>query len=346
MSFFIDNVEIGSAAPAYIIAEIGQAHEGSLGMAHAYVDAVAKAGANAIKFQTHFADEESTSDEPFRVKFSKQDATRFDYWRRMEFTDDQWFGLAEHCRSLGLTFMSSPFSTKAMALLEKIGVPAWKLGSGETLSKALVDRMINSKLPIIASTGMNNWTEIDDLVSILNDNKCDYCLMQCTSEYPTSFERVGINVLDEFALRYQCVVGLSDHSGSIYPSLLSMSRGCNIIELHVTFNKGMFGPDVSSSVTLDELELVIEARDAFFKMMNSNVDKNAASERLGSVREMFTKSLSLRQDGRAGDELRLSDLTLKKPGTGISKENLNDLVGRRLAKDVPSTRLLRWDDVI
>ena len=114
-----------------IVGEIAQAHDGSLGLAHAYIDAIARAGADAVKFQTHYADHESSADEPFRVKFSPQDATRYDYWKRLEFTPEQWIGLADHCRKKGLLFLSSPFSGYAIELLERCGVPAWKVASGE-----------------------------------------------------------------------------------------------------------------------------------------------------------------------------------------------------------------------
>ena len=124
-----------------IIAEIGQAHEGSIGMAHAYIDAVAKTGCNAIKFQTHIADAESSIHEPFRVKFSKQDATRFDYWQRMEFTLEQWKGLKTHCDEVALEFISSPFSNAAVDLLEKVGLLTYfdTIVDGNSVTKAKPD---------------------------------------------------------------------------------------------------------------------------------------------------------------------------------------------------------------
>ncbi|MGC8917653.1 MAG: N-acetylneuraminate synthase family protein, partial [Thermoanaerobaculum sp.] len=110
-----------------VIAEVAQAHDGSLGLAHAFIDAAADAGASAIKFQTHIAAAESTLGEPWRVKFSPQDRTRYDYWRRMEFTEEQWVGLREHAEERGLYFLSSPFSVEAVELLERVGVAAWKV---------------------------------------------------------------------------------------------------------------------------------------------------------------------------------------------------------------------------
>src|SRR5262245_66416611 len=122
---------ISNGAKAFIIAEVAQAHDGSLGLAHSLIDAAADAMADAIKFQTHIAAEESTREEPFRVKFSQQDATRYDYWRRVEFAPHQWAGLAVHARKRGLAFLSSAFSVHAVELVSKIGVDAWKLACGE-----------------------------------------------------------------------------------------------------------------------------------------------------------------------------------------------------------------------
>jgi N-acetylneuraminate synthase len=122
-------------------------HDGSLGLAHAFVDAIAAAGADAVKFQTHIAAAESTPAEPFRVKFSKQDETRYDYWKRMEFTESQWQGLADHARERGILFLSSPFSTQAVDLLHRIGMPLWKIASGETSNGLLLDRILDTGKP-------------------------------------------------------------------------------------------------------------------------------------------------------------------------------------------------------
>ena len=123
----------------YIIAEVAQSHEGSLGLAHSFIDAVAKSGADAVKFQTHIAEEESTPEEKFRIKMSSQDKDRFEYWKRMEFTESQWLELFKHCVDRNIDFISSPFSRKAISLLSRIGMKIWKLGSGEVLSNDLLD---------------------------------------------------------------------------------------------------------------------------------------------------------------------------------------------------------------
>ena len=196
-SFSIENRTIGNGAPAFLIAEVAQAHDGSLGMAHAYIDAAADAGADAVKFQTHLAREESTRDEPFRVAFSLQDKTRYDYWRRMEFTEDQWRGLMRHARDKGLAFLSSVFCVPAVQMLEDLGIAAWKLPAGEYRSAALMDAMVATGRPIFVSTGMSTRADITFAVERIRARGVPFALMQATTRYPAPLEEVGLNVLSE-----------------------------------------------------------------------------------------------------------------------------------------------------
>ena len=242
---------------------MAQAHDGSLGLAHAFVDAIADAGADAVKFQTHIATAESTFDEPFRIAFSKQDAKRYDYWRRTAFTAEQWQELASHAKERGITFLSSPFSVEAVHLLARLGVTLWKVPSGELRSRDLLEAMVATGGHILVSSGMSPWQEIDDIVTLLRLRAVEFTLMQCTSRYPTPLSQVGLNVLDQMRSRYSCPVGLSDHSGTPFPALAAMARGATVIELHVTFDRRMFGPDVPASITFDELGFLCRARDAF-----------------------------------------------------------------------------------
>src|SRR5438132_3476892 len=152
-------------ARCLIVGEVAQAHDGSLGMAHAFIDAIAAAGADAVKFQTHLAHAESTPAEPWRVRFSAQDDSRYAYWRRMEFTEDQWCGLRAHAIDRGLLFLSSPFSLEAIELLTRVGVAAWKVASGEIANTSILDRMTETGLPIMLSTGMSRVDEIDVAVT-------------------------------------------------------------------------------------------------------------------------------------------------------------------------------------
>ena len=228
----IEGRSVGPGAPCLVVAEVAQAHDGSLGTAHAYIDAVARSGADAVKFQTHIAAAESTATEPFRVRFSPQDATRYDYWRRLEFTAQQWRGLADHARQQGLIFLSTPFSFAAVDLLAELEMPAWKVGSGEVTNLPLLDRLAATGRPVLLSSGMASWRDLDEAVGVLRAQGAGLAVLQCTSAYPCPPERVGLNLLEELRTRYGCPVGFSDHSGTIYAGLAAAALGANLLEVH------------------------------------------------------------------------------------------------------------------
>lgn len=246
------------ASRVAVIGEVGQAHDGSLGMAHAFIDAIADAGADAVKFQTHIAAAESRTDEPWRVKFSYADGTRYEYWQRMEFSAQAWAGLRQHALDRGLAFLSSLFSLEAVQLLRRVGVAAWKIASGEVAHPQLLDAVAHTGVPVLLSSGMSGWAELDGAVALLRAAGAGpLAVLQCTSAYPVTPEQVGLNVLDQIRQRYGCAAGLSDHSGTVFPALAAVTLGARVVEVHVTLSREMFGPDVAASVTTCEFRQLV-----------------------------------------------------------------------------------------
>lgn len=332
-------------SPCTIIAEVAQSHDGSLGTAHAYIDAAAKAGANAIKFQTHIADEESSSDEPWRTKFSFQDETRLDYWRRMEFTPVQWKGLKQHADDVGIHFLSSPFSLKAVDLLEELDISAWKVASGEITNTILLDHIIATKKPIILSTGLSNTQEISDAVAYVSRMNNPLALLQCTSEYPCRAERIGLNVIEEFRSTYGCAVGLSDHSGSLYSGLAAATLNIQVLETHITFSREMFGPDVIASITTDELKQLVDGIRYIEKMNAHPVDKSVIDKNAQSLRDIFMKSIFSKSTISAGQQITKDMIVMKKPGTGIPAKQLKLVVGKTARQNIPANTLITTNDL-
>jgi N-acetylneuraminate synthase len=310
------------------------------------IDAAADACVNAIKFQTHLASEESTYDDSFRVTFSYADKNRYDYWERIEFTESEWLGLANHARERGLEFISSPFSIAAVNLLERIGVKLWKIGSGELLNTALLECLLHTNKPLIASTGLHSWDEIASFVNTVRLHSCEFALLQCTSSYPTSLDQVGINVLAEITKRYGCLTGLSDHSGMLAPSLFAIANGASILEVHCTYDRRMFGPDSSSSLTFIELDQLARLRDDFYVLQTSIVDKDCSALQRVHTKQLFDRSLSPKIDLRAGHIMRLEDFSFRKPGIGISPADISRYVGKILKNDVSSKRLFKREDFL
>tara|TARA_B110000879_G_scaffold212725_1_gene310443 strand:+ start:2477 stop:3478 length:1002 start_codon:yes stop_codon:yes gene_type:complete len=330
----------------YIIVEIGQAHDGSLGTLHSYIDAVSKTGVDAIKFQTHIADAESSIQESFRVNFSYEDKTRFDYWKRMEFAFEQWVEIKKHCDDVELEFISSPFSIAAVDLLEKINVKKYKIGSGEVTNYLMLDKIAKTGKDIILSSGMSNFNELDDVFKFLSTYNNKISVLQCTTQYPTNPENLGLNVITELKNRYKVPVGLSDHSGKIYPSIAATTLGAEILEFHAVFDRRQFGPDSKSSLEIDEIVTLVEGVSYISSAISKPIDKNNNSE-FHDLKIIFEKTLSINKSKRQGEVIKIEDLEAKKPALmGVAASDYNFVVGKKLLRDLKKWDFINKNDLI
>ena len=316
-----------------IIAEIAQAHDGSLGILHSYIDALADAGVDAVKFQTHIADAESSPHEPFRVNFSYEDDRRIDYWRRMEFTEAQWRGIKDHCEEAGVEFMTSCFSQAAVAMMERIGMQRYKIGSGEVSNFLLLEKIARTGKPVLLSSGMSSLAELDSAVDFLRPFGNELTVFQCTTAYPTPPERVGLNVLAELRQRYPDVrVGLSEHTALVATGIAAAALGADALEFHAVFDRRMFGPDARSSLTIDEVHQLVAGVRAVETMLAHPVDKTD-NRRYAELKSIFEKSLAVSRDLPAGHVLAFEDLEAKKPaGHGIPAGDFREVIGKRLSR--------------
>ncbi len=256
------------------MAEVGLAHDGSLAMAHSFVDAVAGAGVDAVKFQMHLGQ----ADQPWRVKPPawSPDKTRLDYWKRTDFTPEGWWSLVLHAQRKGLEFMCSPFSLEAVQRLTPM-VPAWKVPSGEIANAPLLKAMAKTGKPAILSTGMATETEIMAAVGYFDK----VAVLQCTSMYPCPPDKLNLShILPGWR------DGLSDHSGSVYPSVASVALGAAIVEVHVILHRAQIGFDSSSSVTVDELKWMVAGIRTVEQAMRP-VEKDAMARELQPMRDIF-----------------------------------------------------------
>jgi N-acetylneuraminate synthase len=279
------------------------------------------------------------------VKFSRQDKTRYDYWKRMEFTEEGWRGLAEHARERGILFLSSPFSIQAVDLLERIGVPLWKIASGETSNTTLLDRILDTRKPVLLSTGMSPLDEIDRAVARVRARHADLGVFQCTTAYPCPPEKIGLNLIPFYRERYGCWVGLSDHSATIYPGLAGTAMGMDMLEVHVALSREMFGPDVIASITTQELRQLVGGIRFIERMRAHPLDKDASAQETAPLRKLFTRSLVACASLPAGTVIEREHVVIKKPGTGLPPDRLEDVIGRRLARPVTADQVLAAEDI-
>lgn len=336
-------IDDASEKRCLIIAEVAQSHDGSLGQAHAFIDAVAKTGADAIKFQTHLASAESSPQEPWRVKFSPQDDTRYEYWQRMEFSKEQWIGLKRHADECGLLFLSSPFSDEAVDLLTEIGMTVWKVASGEVGNEPMLEKIARTGQPIILSSGLSDWNELDCAVSTVKAGGNPLAVLQCTTAYPCPAEKIGLNMIGEIRSRFGCASGLSDHSGKIFAGLAAGALGADVVEVHVCMSREMFGPDVPASITTKELRQLAAGIREIETMISNPVDKQTAAKEAADLKSIFGKSIFAAAALPAGTVVKREHLKFKKPGNGISSSNVAVVVGSKLRTDISAGEMFHLD---
>ena len=342
----IDMSILSNRQSVELIAEVGQAHDGSLGILHSYIDALATTGVNTIKFQIHIAEAESSYLEPFRIKFSLEDETRFDYWKRMSFSFEQWQQIKKHCEEKGLNFLASPFSCAAVDLLEALNVDRYKIGSGEVSNFLMLEKIAKTGKGIILSSGMSSFSELNAAIELIAAYGNQISILQCTTSYPTPPEELGLNVIEELRQKYpNRAIGLSEHTGQIYAAIAAVALGAKILEFHAVFDRRMFGPDATSSLTIDEIAtLVLQVRQ-LETVLNSPVDKKDNAN-FSSLKKIFEKSLSVNRNMSKGDEITLADLESKKPAdAGITASRYREIIGKKLIRDLPKWSFLNESDL-
>jgi N-acetylneuraminate synthase len=324
-----------------VIAEVGSVHDGSFGNARSLVEVAAAAGADVVKFQTHIAEAETLRDAPMPPYF--QGEPRFDYFERTAFSREQWIELKAQCDARGIEFMSSPFSIEAVQLLERVGVGRYKVGSGEISNLPMLEAIGQTGKPVILSSGMSSWPELDAAVEVIRRYHERIVVLQCTSAYPCPYDEVGLNVMLELRQRYQLPVGLSDHTLTVYAPVAAVALGASMIEKHLTFSRRMYGSDARHSLEPDEFEAMVAGIRATEMMLGAFVDKDAAAARLKGMKDIFEKSVVAAVEIPAGATLTSEMLAVKKPGTGIPARRLPELVGRRTSRAIPKNTMIPED---
>lgn len=320
-----------------IIAEIGSTHDGSFGIARNSQRQAVASGATGVKFQTHIPEAESTRSAPAPALFSAE--PRFEYFRRTAFSEPQWTELAAECRALGAEFISSPFSEEAVELLERTGLDRYKIPSGEVTNLPLIDAVAGTGKQVLLSSGMTSWAEVDRAVNTVLKHHDRLVVMQCTTEYPCAYEHVGLNVMVEMRNRYKVPVGLSDHTLTPHAAIAAVTLGASVIEKHFTLSKHLYGSDASHSMEPDEFAVMCDGIRAAAVMRDARVDKDAI-DKYQDMRRVFQKSIVAVVPIRRGTVITRQMLGIKKPGTGLSPDRLDEVVGRVAAVDLPQDSVI------
>jgi N,N'-diacetyllegionaminate synthase len=320
-----------------VIAEIGNTHEGSLGLAKCFLKAAAECGVDAVKLQTHIFEAESLPNAPNPPYF--KDESRKQYFERTSFNLEQYRTLKKYAEEeLGVEFLSSPFSLEAIDFLEELGVRTYKIPSGEVNNLPLLEKVAATGKRVLLSSGMSSWKELDEAVGVFRDAGAKawegLVLLQCTSEYPCPPEQAGLNVMLEMRQRYGLPVGFSDHTLGIAVPLAATVLGAVVVEKHFTLSKKMYGSDAKNSTEPEEFRMLVQGiRDAE-KAVASTVAKDEKVKSLGQMKMTFEKSIVSARSLEAGTTIAKEHLAYKKPGDGIPAREYGSLIGRRLARPV------------
>jgi len=339
----ICNRNIGKNYPPLVIVEIGINHEGSLETAFRMVDAAHTAGAEMIKHQTHVVEDEMSS-EAKKVIPGNADISIYDIIDRCALNEEDEIKLKDYVESKRMIFISTPFSRAAADRLERMGVCAYKIGSGECNNYPLVEHIASFGKPMIVSTGMNDINSVRKTVNILEEYNVPYALLHTTNLYPTPSHLVRFGAMKELQKEFpNAVVGLSDHTTSNLACFGAVALGASILERHFTDSMDRGGPDIVNSMDPNALKELIDGSIELAKMRGGR--KEAAKEEQVTIDFAFATVVSI-ANIKKGETLTEENIWVKRPGTGgIAAESYNDILGKIANKNIEIDKHLSWGDL-
>ena len=323
-----------------IIVEIGINHGGDLEVAKHMVNEAAKAGAECIKHQTHFVEDEMT-EEAKLIFPPNADLSIWDVIERNSLTKDEEISLKKHTENLGLIYISTPFSRSAADFLNDIDIPAFKIGSGECDNIPLVRHISSFGKPIILSTGMQSIKTVRNTVDILANSNIDYALLECTNLYPSPPEIVSLKGINELKKEFpQSLIGFSDHSIGPSMSIAAIALGANIIERHFTDSRYREGPDISCSMDPSELRFLIDRSKEIYISINNDKKRTKEEE---PVYKFARGSIVADRNLKRGDIIKEEDIWARRPGNGeIPAYDFDKVIGKELLRDITFNSQLEW----
>ncbi|MGF7119013.1 N-acetylneuraminate synthase [Methanobacterium oryzae] len=329
----------------FIIAEAGVNHNGSVEIAKKLVDAAKEVGADAVKFQTFKAEKLVTKDADkaeYQIKNSGEES-QYDMIKNLELSDDEFREIVKYTTQKGLIFLSSPFEEESAYLLDKIGIPAFKIASGEITNFPLLKYIAKKQKQIILSTGMSTLGEVEEAINIIKKYNDNIILMHCLTSYPAKKENTNLNVIKTLEYAFKLPVGFSDHTEGIEMPIAAVAMGSCCIEKHFTIDKNLPGPDHKASLEPHEFAEMIKCIRNVEKGLGNGIKKPTNEEI--EIKKLVRKSIVAKEDILKGTILDENMLDIKRPGTGIEPKYLNDVIGKELTEDIKKDALIKWNQL-
>ena len=335
--------KIGRDFYPFVIAEVGINHEGSMKKAKQMVLDAYKSGAECVKFQAHVIEDEMI---PVAKKVIPDNANEsiWEIMKRCALSEEEDSKLKKYVESLGMIYLSTPFSRAAAERLNRLNVTAFKIGSGECNNYPLVEHIAKFGKPVILSTGMNDLKSIETAVKIFRNHHAPYALLHCTSMYPTPYSKVRLGVLDQLRETFpDAVLGLSDHSLGIYTCFGATAKGASILEKHFTSNKKWSGPDIPISIDGVQLKDLIVGSRVIFKALEGK--KSILPEEKQTIKFAYACVVTTRKI-KKGEKFSIDNIWVKRPGTGqIQASEYKRVLHRKSIKDLPKNYQIKWREV-
>jgi sialic acid synthase SpsE len=340
MEIIVEGVKIGYNHPVFIIAEGGDNHMGSIEDAKEMCVRAKLAKADAIKFQHHLPDEEMLKDIPISDNF---EIPLYDFLVKNALKLEHHVELLAFCKEIGIKYMCTPFSYKAAIELKSIGLDIFKIGSGEMTDIPSLLKIADLGNPMIVSTGMSTYDEINRTYKALTDYGVNLAMTNCVSEYPPKYEDVNFGVIEEMKVRFpKAIIGHSDHTPDIYTCIAAVVHKPAIIEKHVILDKRTPGPDQSVSLDFDELRSMCDGIRKVEAAMGSDKKVHHREEQ---IREWAFRSVVSTMAIKAGELITADMVWTKRPGTGIPSHRMDEVIGKIAKRDILENVLISWDDV-
>ena len=338
----IANYRIGVNYPVFIIAEAGINHNGSLKIAKKMVKAAKKAGADCIKFQTHITEKEMIRSNIKPGNISKR--TLWSIIKNSELSENEEQKIQRFCKENKILFLSTPFSVDAIERLEKINLPAYKIGSGELTNLPFLHKIAKTKKPVILSTGMSTIDEVRKSVNLFKKRGSPLILLQTTSTYPSDYQDIRLGLIEKYQNMFRVPVGISDHSIGIYIALAAVAKGACIVEKHFTLDKKMPGPDQKLSLEPYELEELVKGCKAVKLALG---DKKTILKKEIPILKFARESVVSTKSITKNEVFSEKNITTKRPGTGqIPASKYYKIIGRKAKRSITKDKQLTWHDVL
>ena len=327
---------------SYIIAEAGVNHNGSLELAKNLVDKAKEARADCVKFQTFIASQivsKNAAKADYQKKQTESPESQHEMLKKLELSFDDFIELNNYCKEIGIEFLSTAFDFESIDFLNQLGMQVWKIPSGEITNLPYLIKIAKLNKKVILSTGMSTMREIEDAVNILKDHGAsELIILHCTTEYPTPYEDVNLNAMLAIKERFGYEVGYSDHTMGIEVPIAAVALGAKVIEKHFTLDRTMDGPDHKASLEPSELKTMVDAIRNIELSMGTGIKEPADSEKKNIA--IARKSIVANQSIIKGDILTETNITVKRPGDGISPMKWFEIIGTKAIRDFEEDELI------